>query len=90
MTLDPFSGFFISAGLSAMAAIPPPLPPATGWYRDITWRENPYGILSVGWEADLSPNFVFTFELRHQSSIPAYDRGENTAGINLRYFPFRR
>jgi hypothetical protein len=85
-----WSGFYIDSGLS---------------YVDVTYSEvelhgseveyvarshNPFGKLGIGFQLNLSPNFLAEVELAHASSLKTQDdRGVNSISLNVRWYPFR-
>lgn len=91
---------FIDGGLSVHRSVGTP-PPATlttadgqgwqvpGWWGyDINKTRNPYGIVALGYEQSLNTKVRLTFELRHESSIPAKDHGTDSAQLTLRWKPW--
>jgi hypothetical protein len=57
------------------------------WLYDFNRVRNPYGTLAIGydWRWD---RFDLDLEIRHQSSMTAGDRGEDSLGLKLRWYPF--
>lgn len=52
--------------------------------------ENPYGAISIGWDAEVARNLRMRIVLfSHESSVTGDDRGVNSASLNLTWFPFR-
>ena len=65
---------------------PPSPPPGTAWQLDRSVIANPYGVLAVGLEWELTPRWSTRIELRHESSIASrMDLGENSAGVFVRW-----
>ena len=80
---------YLQGGIATMQGMNAP-PPGIYWAYDINHVVNPYGTLEAGYELPLNDRFSIKFDLRHISSLPARDHGQNTAEIALRWFPFRR
>lgn len=79
---------FIQGGFAGMMQ-PFHAPPGRYWTFDINRVENPYGIVELGYSRPIGKRWDFQFDLRHDSSIPANDQGQNTAEVALRWYPFR-
>lgn len=80
---------YLDAGLAVMA--PPGTPrPGNYWPLDRNHVANPYGVLAIGLEYELTPRWAARFELRHESSVATpRDVGENSAGVFVRWRPWR-
>lgn len=78
---------YLQGGLAVMQGMNAP-PPGIWWAYDINHVVNPYGVLEVGYERPFK-QFAIQLALRHNSSIPARDHGQNTAEIGLRWYPGR-
>jgi hypothetical protein len=80
-------GFFLDVGLSIHDQCP-----SAGshnyWRYDINETRNPYGVLAVGYEANLSMRVSLSLALRHESSIPVNDKGTDSVQLTLRWHPF--
>lgn len=65
--------------------------PFPGVYRyDINRTRNPYGVLALGYQFDLSRKLQLTLKLQHESSLSTgRDRGTNSAQLVMRWSPFR-
>lgn len=50
---------------------------------------NPYGVLAAGYEWEPSARWRIQLELRHESSWPRHDAGEDGAWFKVRLYPFR-
>ena len=64
-----------------------------GWRADITDTHNPYGVLEIGLESsgiDDGHKFQFGLALRHASSVPFRDHGQNSLEFHISYHPFRK
>jgi hypothetical protein len=89
------AAFYLQGGVAYM--VPSPTPscvarPICYYLTDINRVYNPYGNLEVGLEFggdDDNMPFTYTFALRHESSIPAADYGQNTVEFRIKYHPFR-
>jgi hypothetical protein len=57
------------------------------WLYDINRVRNPYGTLAIGYDWRFT-SFSLDLEARHQSSITVGDRGEDSVGLKLRWYPF--
>jgi len=78
---------YVQLGMAGMLPTPPSSHYAY-WLGDINHVVNPYGTVEIGYDRSFG-NFGITFDVRHISSLPAKDHGENTAEIGLRWYPFR-
>lgn len=80
---------YIDAGVVAMHQIQRPTP-TWSWYYDRNQIRNPYGVIAIGLEYDLTARLSARLELRHESSIATpHDLGENSAGVFVRWRPFQ-
>ena len=56
----------------------------------IDYRKNPYGRVALGFEINLD-SVQLRLEAAHQSSVATTkDRGVNSIGLNMRWYPFSR
>lgn len=59
---------------------------------DINKTVNPYGTLELGIEhsaQDDDSRFTWALALRHASSIPAQDHGQNSLEFHIKFHPFK-
>lgn len=97
-------GFFLDGGLAVHRAIDPAPPLTTeitfgnagtwrhetpgAWAYDINKTRNPYGVLALGYEHEVSAQVRVSLQLRHESSIAMNDHGTNSAQLTLRWKPW--
>lgn len=66
--------------------------PFPGVYRyDVERTKNPYALVALGYEFDLSRRLRLQFKLQHESSLATgRDHGTDSAQLVLRWKPFGR
>lgn len=79
---------YVQLGMAGMLPTPPSSHYAY-WLGDINHVVNPYGTVEVGYERPLWKGLSLDVGVRHVSSLPTKDHGQNTAEIGLRWYPFR-
>lgn len=55
---------------------------------DINEYCNPYASIAAGYDKSFG-KFTLDLQARHQSSLCAHDRGQNSIGLLVRWYPFR-
>lgn len=82
-------GAYIEARALKLDPQPVP-PPGKAWRFDPNETGKLYGVLAVGVELPVRRDLVVMIEARHQSIVTtANDRGENSIGAGVRWFPGR-
>ena len=83
------AAFFITAGLAYQ--LPMPHHASWGWNPryDLASIHNPYGTIEAGFSTDPDRRVTFAVSLRHQSSVPVNDWGENTINAYITWRPFK-
>ncbi|MEQ1580898.1 MAG: hypothetical protein ABL964_09925 [Steroidobacteraceae bacterium] len=83
------SSLFLQAGLAYM----PAFADHGSWGLSPYDRQhvyNPYGTFAIGLETDTDKAFSVAFSVRHESSIPVNDWGDNTIEFSVKWKPFRK
>lgn len=80
---------YVQLGVAYLLAAPTPESRAYGLSQyDRQHIYNPYGVLAIGLESDPYRKWSLDLQLRHQSSLPKNDWGDNSINLTLKYRPF--
>ena len=89
------AGIYLQFGLAAYQPTPTPNcggRPTCYYVYDINKTVNPYGTVELGYEhsaMDDESRFTYGIALRHASSIPAQDHGQNSLEFHIKFHPFK-